>query len=267
MPQHQTDASRHQGVAPEIKIQLQRISHRTQPCQRRGNTLKTDLGDLVPEDPKSVRDQDLHAKSDRKKAHPVLHLLQCDDSGDKHCPSPDIGRLLDPALRKPHDRALCDLGKHREIGCSLGKGRSPAHIAPVQVRLIGDHLENIEAQSKRKKRCPHLQRQDLKEDQDQDIDHHDDDQHLPLLCLSAPAGRHPYHLAHQVVDKHQSQKQQDKPFGSGGIENQTPHKKQGILVCGWNNPVYDHENGQKAKNKFEPRKINHMMLQTEVCPP
>ena len=212
--QHQADAARHQGISPEIKIELERIAHRPQPCQRGGNTLKADLDNFIPQNSEPVGDQNLHSKTDDKKAQTVLDFLKRDCPLHVHRPPPYIGRFFDPSLGEAHDRPLRDLRKHRKICRSLHKGRSFVHLFEVKICLIGNHFEDIKAQSQGKERGLHFQSEDLEYYENDRIDHDDRNQHLTLLCLSPSPRHHPDQFTEQIIYQNKPQEEQGKPFGA-----------------------------------------------------
>ena len=256
--EHQTDAARHQRISPEIKIQLQGISECPQPGQGCGNTLKSYLDDLIPQDPEPVRDQDFHAQAHGKEYDPVFDLGNRNRSLHIFRSSPYIGRSLRPPVRKAHDRTLRDLREHGEIGRRLYKCGPLVDLSAEEIRLIRDHFKNIEAQSQRQQRRPDCQSQHFKEYQHRHIEGRDDDQHLPVAGPSRPAGHDPDHFAEEIIDHYEGQQQEHKPFCSGSIENKAPREQQSITVSVWNETIYDHENGQKAEYKYQPGKIDHL---------
>ena len=236
--QHQSDASRHQGITPEVKIELHRITYSAHPCKRGGNALKPDLDDLVPKNPQSVSDQHFHPQSHSKKDKAVFHFLQGDSAFDELASSPDISGPLHPSLTEPHDGSLCDLGKHGKIGSCLQKTGSLLNLAVVHVSLIRHHLKNKKAEAQGEDRRIQKESKCLEEYQDENIKS-DDHKKQPLVPGPVSQSRHdPECVSEGIIDEDQGQKEQDKKAGPGRVKHETSRKEDSVPIAGRSQTIY-----------------------------
>ena len=236
--QHQSDASRHQGISPEVKIELHGITYSAHPCKRSGNALKPDLDDLVPKNPQSVSDQDLHSQSHGKKDETVLHFLQGDRALDELTSAPDISGPLHPPLTEPHDGALCDLGKHGKVSSCLQKTGPLLNLAVVHVSLIRHHLKNKKAEAQGEDRRIQKESKCLEEHQDENIKS-DDHKKQPLVPGPVRQSRHdPERVTEGKIDEDQGNKEQDKKAGTGRVKHETSRKEDSVPKAGRSQTIY-----------------------------
>ena len=202
--QHHGKAAGHQGIAPEIKIQLEGIGIGAQPGQRCGNTFIADLGQFIPQDPDPVGQQDFHAQTDHEEDHAVFNG-----------PQGDPAFLFKVPFAVAHDRTLGDLGEHGEIDGRIDKAGPYLDLPCIDIRLEGDHLKDIETHAQGQQGGVHLQRQDLAENQEEYIRSHRDPQ--ILFALGGPgrpepaSGLHIDPVAQQEIKERRAQQEQGEP--------------------------------------------------------
>ena len=103
--QHPADADGHERVAPEVKIELERIRERGHPRKRRREALKADGGHISPEAAELVGKQNLERHAEHEQLEPVDRLTQ------RH-----IARAkLRLQLRIARDRAGDQLREHGQV--------------------------------------------------------------------------------------------------------------------------------------------------------
>ena len=96
--QHPSQSHGHQGISPEIKIDLHGIRNGRQPCQRCRNTFKSGHLHFMPQDPHTVCQKHLGRQSQDEQFHPVFQsphrkstvrqtvrdlTVTCDGAGDQ----------------------------------------------------------------------------------------------------------------------------------------------------------------------------------------
>ena len=111
--EHPADADGHERIAPEVKIELERVRERGHPRQRRREALKTDRGHIAPEAAELVGEQDLERHAEHEQLQPVHRLPQ------RHIARAEL-RLQ---LRIARDRAGDELREHGQV-CAERKQRA-----------------------------------------------------------------------------------------------------------------------------------------------
>ena len=69
-----SETYRHEGIAAEVKIELEGICKYAQPCQWRGYAVEADHGNIAPESAHLICNEDLVAKTDSEGLETVLNL-------------------------------------------------------------------------------------------------------------------------------------------------------------------------------------------------
>ena len=138
--EHHSDPGRHERIAPEVHIEAHGIADRAYPRERCGDALIADLFDLVPQKAEPVGKKDLHAESQYEEEQAVAERLR------RNRPL----ALFKPYVVPPHDRSLRHLREHGKIDHRIDDIRPPCDLAPEQVGLVRDHLEQVEAESQGK---------------------------------------------------------------------------------------------------------------------
>ncbi len=146
----------HQRVAAEIEIKLEGVGENTHPCQRRGNTLVADHGNIAPEATYLIGDEDLVAETDSKGFETFL----------------DFADVMGPFLKLlchcavSYDRACDKLGEHTDVCAVVDKTSFRRRFPSVNIDDVGNVLEGVEAYSYRQDNV--LQRQ-VRTEEDVDV--------------------------------------------------------------------------------------------------
>ena len=238
--EHHSDPGSHQRIAPEIIEQLEGIPIRSQPGERRRDALKSDLRNLIPENSDAVRQKHLHGKADRQKNQPILK------QGRRHFSSAELSGKAIPIA---HNRPLRHLREHREIRSCLKKRRLPSNFPPVQIRLIGDHLKDIEGKSHRKRKrkrkhlCGRQKSKNLAEDKNRRIQrsHRSKSRLLPGI---------PDCAANRIVDHRQRNQKNQCKKSSARVKHKASQKQNSIPVLSGGQVKYTQKNWQKNSKEL-----------------
>ena len=139
--QHPADADGHERVAPEVKIELERIRDRGHPRKRRREALEADRGHIAPEAAELVCQQHLERHAEQKQLEPVDRLTQ------RHIAHAEF-RLQ---LRIARDRAGDQLREHGQVRAEREQRALRRDRAAVDVHEIAHRRERVEADADRQR--------------------------------------------------------------------------------------------------------------------
>ena len=220
-----------------ISIQAKRIAHRAHPGQRRRNALIPDLADLVPERAQRVRQKDFHSQSQDKEKQAVAEGF----SRDRSLP------LFKSDIVPPHNGTLGHLWEHGKIDHRVHDVGAPCDLPPKEIRLIGDHLEQVEAESQWEHDLVSKPGQDLEQNERTRVyeDRQIKSSSVPGLHASLVSGEH--HLTKNIIDDRKACEQCRHAPRPHGIKNNAPEKQDHFPEPRGRNEIYD----QKYREKPE----------------
>ena len=137
--EHPADADGHERVAPEVKIELERIRKRGHPRQRRREALKADRGHIAPEAAELVGEQDLERHAEHEQLQPVNRLPQ------RHIARAEL-RLQ---LRVARDRAGDELREHGQVRAEREQRALRRDRAAVDIDEIAAGGKRVKADADR----------------------------------------------------------------------------------------------------------------------
>ena len=139
--EHPADADGHERVAPEVKIELERIRKRGHPRQRRREALKADRGHIAPEAAELVGEQDLERHAEHEQLQPVNRL-----------PQRNIARAeLRLQLRVARDRAGDELREHGQVRAKREQRALRCDRAAVDIDEIAAGGKRVKADADRQR--------------------------------------------------------------------------------------------------------------------
>ena len=150
-PKHFAKSDRHIGITGKIKIDLQRICDRTEPCNRCAHHRKITLHDRICQRSRHIGKDCLLCQTCHKSCYTICKFFCAVCSCIK----------LQCNILVAHDRSCNKLRKHRNIQCQLTRILLHAFPAvPIHINDIGQSLKRVKGNTDRQCYLPYRQRRD-----------------------------------------------------------------------------------------------------------